>query len=660
MTTTLQRTAPQQEVKKLGYQPALDGLRAISVLAVVFYHADFVLLPGGFLGVEVFFVISGFLITTLLTEERMTKGQIDLKQFWIRRARRLLPALYLLLAVVSVAAILVYTDAAGRMGGDVLAALAYVSNWWDIYLKESYFAQAGRPPMLRHLWSLAVEEQFYLLFPPIFALVLLKFGKGKARLGIIVLALASTIEMALLFEPYTDPSRVYYGTDTRVAGLLVGAVLALSWAPWRSNIPAARSAARVLDTAGLVGLVVIGWFLTRVNEFDPFIYRGGFLALDIACIVVIAVLVHPAAKLSKFLAWPPLVWIGLRSYAIYLWHWPIFVVTRPELDVPFKGFPVFLLRMVLTFGAAELSYRFVEVPVRNGVLNHWWRDLKSSSGPQRAKLLRRGFTMASTFLLLLVMITVGLRAASTSSQREGLELAALSAPALEDPAAADGSAAQPAAGGSPAEKADLAGDANGSTASTIPTASTTPGAAPEGSTPTTAVVDPNATGGAPAVTAPPAVDPAAVANVVAVGDSVLLGASPAVSGAIPGIRIDAKVGRQFNDVLDVVGWYEREGLIPSTLVVHAGTNGIFSDEDLDKLFEIAGDRKVVLVNAKVGRPWQELVNQRLAAAADRHPNAVLVDWFGLATQHPDWFANDGTHLRPSGAAAFAELIRSNL
>jgi peptidoglycan/LPS O-acetylase OafA/YrhL len=654
VNTTIQRTAPKQEVKKLGYQPALDGLRAISVLAVVFYHADFVLLPGGFLGVEVFFVISGFLITTLLTEERMTKGQIDLKQFWIRRARRLLPALYLLLAVVSVAAILVYTDAAGRMGGDVLAALAYVSNWWDIYLQESYFAQAGRPPMLRHLWSLAVEEQFYLLFPPIFALVLFKFGRGKARLGILILALASTIEMALLFEPYTDPSRVYYGTDTRVAGLLVGAVLALSWAPWRSNIPAARSAARVLDASGLLGLVVIGWFLTRVNEFDPFIYRGGFLALDIACIVVIAVLVHPAAKLSKFLAWPPLVWIGLRSYAIYLWHWPIFVVTRPELDLPFKGFPVFVLRMVLTFGAAELSYRFVEVPVRNGLLSHWWRDLKSSSGPQRVKLMRRGLTMGTTFLLLLVMITVGLRAASSSSQREELELAALSAPSLDNPVE------DPAASDSTTTTAVGAADATTQTGSTIPTASTIQGPAAPAGTPTTTTLDPNATGPAPPVTTPPAVDPAALANVVAVGDSVLLGASPTVSAAIPGIRIDAKVGRQFNDVLGVVGWYEQEGLIPSTLVVHAGTNGIFSDADLDKLFEIAGDRKLVLVNAKVGRPWQELVNQRLAAAADRHPNAVLVDWFGLASQHPEWFANDGTHLRPAGAAAFAELIRSNL
>ncbi|CAN5608434.1 peptidoglycan O-acetyltransferase OatA [soil metagenome] len=641
MTVTAQRTAP----KKLGYQPSLDGLRAISVLAVILYHADFPMLPGGFLGVEVFFVVSGFLITSLLLEERSSTGMINLKQFWIRRGRRLLPALYLLLAVVSAASIMVYTDAAGRMGGDVLAALAYVSNWWNIFLNESYFAQAGRPPLLRHLWSLAVEEQFYLLFPPLFAFALVKWGKGKARIGIIVLALASTIEMAILFKPYTDPSRVYYGTDTRIAGLLVGAVLALSWTPWRSNQKAARSAGPALDIAGVIGLVIIVWYLTRVNEFDPFIYRGGFLLLDIVCIVVIAVLVHPAARLSGLLSWGPLVWIGMRSYAIYLWHWPIFQVTRPELDLPFKGAPVFVLRMVLTIGAAELSYRYGEQPFRKGVIGNWWRDLRSTTGPRRAALVRRGMTVGATFLILLVMLTVGLRAAATSRDRDALELASLTAPGLED-------------------------DADAPTSTTVDPSTTDTTAT------TVPATDPNAptTTLAPGATAPPTPDtqapvteaptttaaPVTQVEALAVGDSVMLGASNALTAAMPGIRIDAKVARQFDTVLDVVRWYEQEGLIPNTLIVHAGTNGAFSDGDLDQLFDIAGERKVLLVNAHVSRPWQDLVNDRLAAAAARHPNATLVDWHGLSTQHPEWFVNDGAHLRPDGATAFAELIRSNL
>ncbi|MHB1137576.1 MAG: acyltransferase family protein [Microthrixaceae bacterium] len=636
MTVTAPRVAP----RKLGYQPSLDGLRAVSVLAVILYHADFALLPGGFLGVEVFFVVSGFLITSLLLEERLHSGRIDLKQFWIRRARRLLPALYLLLAVVSAASILVYTDAAGRMGGDVLAALAYVSNWWNIFLNESYFAQAGRPPLLRHLWSLAVEEQFYLLFPPIFAWALYKFGKGKARVGLIVLAIASAVEMAILFEPYTDPSRVYYGTDTRLAGLLVGAVLALSWTPWRSTQAAARRAGPALDTIGVVGLVALGWYLTRVNEFDPFIYRGGFLLLDVICIIVIAVLVHPAARLSKVLAWGPLVWIGLRSYAIYLWHWPIFQVTRPELDLPFSGFPVFVLRMVLTFGAAELSYRYVEQPLRKGVLGDWWHDVRASVGPRRTALARRGLAVGGVFVVLLVMLTIGLRSAATSSERDSLELASMTAPGL------DGSTPDAIPGVDTVDTTTAPTSTGASTTTTDPTATTTTVAGQTTVAPTTA--------------APPTTLAPGTTNAVAVGDSVMLGAAGAIHTALPGVRIDAKVARQFDTVIDVVAWYEQEGLIPGPLIVHAGTNGAFSDADLDRLFEIAGERKVLLVNAKVSRPWQDLVNQRLAAAAQRHPNAVLVDWFTLSSQHPEWFANDGAHLRPDGTTAFAQLLADSL
>ena len=271
------RVAP----RKLGYQPSLDGLRAISVLAVILYHAGAKWMPGGFLGVEVFFVVSGFLITTLLLEERGQSGAVDMRHFWVRRARRLLPALYLLLAVVSGAALLVYRDAAGRMGGDVLAALLYVSNWWQIFLDESYFVQSGRPPLLMHLWSLAVEEQFYLLFPPLFVAGLAKLGHRRTRTVVLVVALASAIEMALLFDEGADTSRIYYGTDTRAAGLLVGVLLAMVWKPWTATRPAARRAGPTLDLIGGVGLVVIGWFMVRVNAYDPFIYRGGFLLLDL-------------------------------------------------------------------------------------------------------------------------------------------------------------------------------------------------------------------------------------------------------------------------------------------------------------------------------------------------------------------------------------------
>jgi hypothetical protein len=389
----------------------------------------------------------------------------------------------------------------------------------------------------------------------------------------------------------------------------------------------------VLDVVGAVGLVLIAWFMLRVNAFDPFIYRGGFLLLDIVCIAVIAVLVHPAARLSKVLSWAPLVWVGLRSYSLYLWHWPIFMVTRPDLDVPLSGFPLFVFRMLLTFGAAELSYRYVETPMRQGALGRWYHDLRSSDGVRRSALARRATAVGATFSVLVLLIGVGLYRSATSPDRQELELAAM------------GDATAELAGVPTAEQ----GDDPSAPVTTEPTTTTTTTTAP--GSPTTA---------AGAATTTTAATPAGQTDAVAVGDSVMLGAQSAMTAAMPGIRVDAKVGRQFNSVSDVVGWYVAEGLVPGTLVVHAGTNGTFTDGDLDQMMERAGDRKVALVNAKVSRPWQDLVNQRLAAAVERHPNAVLVDWYGLASAHPEWFAADGAHLRPDGARAYAELIRSNL
>jgi hypothetical protein len=345
---------------------------------------------------------------------------------------------------------------------------------------------------------------------------------------------------------------------------------------------------------------------------------------------VIAVLVHPAARLSRVLGWAPLVWIGLRSYSLYLWHWPIFVVTRPELDVPLSGFPLFVFRMLLTFGAAELSFRYVETPLRQGSLGRWYADVRRSDGLRRQALLRRGWVIGGTLTVLVLLVGFGLFRASTSPEREAIELAAT--------------------GEGDTELADVPVATEGDDPSAPVTS--------EATTTTTTTTTSPAPGSTPPTTA--AAPPAGQTDALAVGDSVMLGAQSALVQAMPGIRVDAKVGRQFDSLRDVVGWYAAEGLIPGPLVVHAGTNGTFTDADVDRLMELAGDRKVLLVNAKVARPWQDLVNQRLAAAAQRYPNAELVDWFSLASAHPEWFAGDGAHLRPDGARAFAELIRSKL
>ena len=354
-------------------------------------------------------------------------------------------------------------------------------------------------------------------------------------------------------------------------------------------------------------------------------------------------LVHPATRLSAPLAWAPLVWVGVRSYSLYLWHWPIFMVTRPGLDVPLSGMALFVFRMALTFGAAELSFRYVETPLRKGAIGRWYDDVRSSGGERRRILAGRGMTVGAVFGVLVILLGVGLYRASTSADRAAIELAAT---------AGDGSdlASIPTADPGDDPSAPVSTEAT----TTAPAPETTTAGAGSG------VVDATATTQAPVTAAPATTVAAGQTNAVAVGDSVMLGAQSALVSAMPGIRVDAKVGRQFNAVSDVVGWYASEGLIPGPLVVHAGTNGTFSDADLDRMIERAGDRRILLVNARVARPWQGLVNERLAAAARRHPNAVLVDWYSLASANPQWFAADGAHLRPDGARAFAELIRSHL
>ncbi|HPU40393.1 MAG TPA: hypothetical protein PLS63_12545, partial [Microthrixaceae bacterium] len=312
-----------------------------------------------------------------------------------------------------------------------------------------------------------------------------------------------------------------------------------------------------------------------------------------------------------------------------LWHWPIFMVTRPELDLPFTGWPVFVLRIALTLGAAEMSYRYVETPLRNGVFGSWWKGFRASTGERRAVYARQLVVVGGSSVALIALIGLGLQQAASSPDRDKIALEAAAVPDVDD------------------------GAAN----TTVPTTTTSTTAVPvtaPGAAPTTTVVPV----GAPSTTVPAVAQTAT--NALAVGDSVMLGASSQLKTAMPGVAVDAKVGRQFDKVTQVLQWYVSQGKAPGPIIIHAGTNGTFSDQDLDKVFEIAGDREVLLVNAKVERPWQDLVNQRIAAAAERHSNAVLVDWHGLSEDHPEWFAPDGAHLRPAGARAYAELIRSHL
>jgi len=369
----MQDLLPREVPERLPYMPGIDGLRAIAVVAVILYHAEFGFIPGGFLGVEVFLVISGYLITSLLILERVKTGKIDLKEFWTRRARRLLPALGVLLLLVTTSALLFARDALFRLNHDVLGALTYSTNWLMIFRQESYFEAFARPPLLRHLWSLAVEEQFYLFFPLIFAGVMILVSRRSTGYGQTARRFMgfAAVLMWLLYVPYEDPSRVYFGTDTRASGLFVGVALAFAWQPWRFTRMLARRGAIILNVAGFAALGFLTYILLTIGEYDIFLYRGGFLLVSILTAVVIAVTVHPQGALNPVLGNKLFVWIGKRSYGLYLYHWPVFVLMRPGIDVPWGRWPTFIAQITVTVLITEASYRWIEQPIRRRGFKVW-------------------------------------------------------------------------------------------------------------------------------------------------------------------------------------------------------------------------------------------------------------------------------------------------
>ena len=354
---------------RLAYQPALDGLRAFAVMAVVFYHLDYEWAGGGFLGVDLFFVLSGYLITSLLLREWDGTGAIVLRSFWARRARRLLPAILLLLVGVMLYSIY---DESGqqleRVRWDGLATLTYVANWRFVLSGQSYFDLAGPPSPLRHMWSLAIEEQFYILWPlVVFAVVKLSRGSRRVLAGVCLGGIVvSTVLLSVLFEP-ADPSRAYYGTDSRVHSLLIGCLLAVVLSRWQPRSSGSRAA---VHTAGATGALVIVAFWNRMSDVDEFFYRGGSMLYAVAVAAVVVSAIQPAGLLRWGLSFAPLRWVGRISYGLYLWHWPVIVYLSPA-KTGLEGRELHILRLAVSFVLATASFLLVEQPIRTGRLRGW-------------------------------------------------------------------------------------------------------------------------------------------------------------------------------------------------------------------------------------------------------------------------------------------------
>ena len=660
--------------------PGLDGLRAIAVLAVIAYHLDFGWAPGGLLGVGVFFTLSGYLITDLLLGARAATGSLKLGEFWIRRARRLLPALFVMIVAVVAWVTLFERTFLPGLRGDVIAAAFYVSNWWNIAREASYFARFGPPPPLEHLWSLAVEEQFYLIWPWLVWLVLFVTRKRPVTAGLALtglalgLSAASVIAMWVLYQPGIDPTRVYEGTDTRAFGLLIGAALAVVWPSRALSASLAHRSRVLLDGIGVVGLVIIALLIWRTSEYSPFMYHGGILLLTLATTATVATLAHPATVLGTAVGWAPLRWIGVRSYGIYLWHWPIIVLTDPPLDQE-PTLTLQALQVAATFIVAAISWRFVEEPIRRGAIGHLWGKLRSGEWRRPASSRRqRRRRFAGTAVALVLVGVLALDAAGLSgiigpqapesskmtaaSQREPSHPNVSSRNTVETPGKAGGEkgsggddGARESTNSADEEQASSSGDAASNTTS--------------------------------------------CESVAYIGDSTSEGMVLPNYLPNPKQRLDAQYARvgatkQFFEIsgarsivetlsttqasgLELVKQLNAEGF-EGCWVIGLGTNdaanvyvgsAVALQPRVDQMMKLMGDQPVLWVTVRslvTSGPYaeenMEKWNQTLEANCDKYPNMRVFDWASLTED--DWFIEDGTHYTSEGYRHRARLTANGL
>lgn len=634
-TATAQKSA---QVSRVPYLPGLDGLRAIAVVAVIIYHANSSWLPGGFLGVEVFFVISGYLITLLLVAEHERTGAVSLRDFWIRRARRLLPALFVMLLLLTLWTIFFEKDALGALRGDVVAGLLYGSNWFQVWVGAGYTAVNDFAP-LRHLWSLAVEEQFYLVWPLVMMLILRQGRRRLPRVALWFVGIALTIvvfvavlmptgrigvDCAVTPEAYwtigercvSKVDVLYLSTPSRATGLLLGAAMALVWRPYALLRGPMRKKGPLLDPFAVGGIVLLGYLMwnLHITELvgeegtyaDPWLFRGGFFLTGLATLLIIAALAHTKSLSGGILGNPVFRAIGERSYGLYLYHWPVFQGLRHETGIPLR-FHEFIGAMVLTVLITEFSFRFVELPIRERRFRATWASIVRQ-GAKNSRI--PAVAMAGTLVALPIFAGVSL---VTAENKPNAVQASLDE-------------------GAGAVVDSLEG---------VTTSQTSPSEATL----------------APNETAPPDTKaPAPHYEVFALGDSVMKGAAVALADL--GVVVDAAQDRQGKMGADIFRQLKDIGVTMDSAVIHLGTNGPMSQETLDRMMSSLTEvRTVVVLTGKARRDWTASNNEKIRALPTRYPNVLVLDWEReVEACVGACLTQDGIHLDKDGRIFYSQLI----
>ncbi len=578
--------------KPVRHIASIDGLRAIAVTAVVLYHLGISWLPGGFLGVDLFFVISGYVITRLILDSINKSGALDLRGFYWARLRRIYPG-FLFMVFSTIIFIGVWApEAIKRFLTDLPYALIGMMNWALVARQQDYFETVGRPPLLQHTWSLAVELQFYLIWPIILLTVLKYFGKANVARAALIIAMFSGaalffVSLQLDAANAQQVSHIYFGTDTHSLGLFLGSALAVSWIPQNLSANIAKRAQDVIDGIGVFGLLgLIATFLF-IDANNATSYQIAFpLAAIFGCLVIIS-LVHPASRFAPLISSAPFTWVGQRSYGIYIWHWVVFQVTRPSVDLTGESWALYLARVLLVLALADISLRWVEIPFRQGNIQNWVRGIKYRA--PRVQLRHKAYILLSILSLVAVSASISAQAISKSD---------LAAKQLLNESIID-------------EDEDLA-------ATTGDLGSTT--------------------------------------GVWVTGDSVILGVRAKLERQVHISLINARVGRQAPELLAAMGVDQIAVPESPIVFNLGNNNKLSLETVTDIFETIKNQPQIIVVNTAVPRSWRDENNKIIDTVAANYSNVKLVDWNKISEGKPQLFAPDGVHLSPIGSDAYVAAI----
>ena len=605
--------------KKTKYLPSIDSLRAIAVIAVIIYHIDANYLPGGFLGVDLFFVLSGYLISSLIIKEYKSTGTVNLYNFYVRRARRLLPAVYFMITVVLIIITLFNGVLLKKSYLDALFGYIYSSNWWYIFHKLDYFDSFGSQSPFKHLWSLAIEEQFYMFFPLIFLIFnrKSKSNNSNSKLNknfiyvVLSLILVSLIAHILLFD-INNINRIYFGTDTRAFSLLVGVVGAILYPMDRLSERTTKKDNMIYSIVSLVSILVLIGIMINTSEYNTWLYRGGFLLVAIIGLIIIISSGRQYTFMSKLLSFKPLVFIGKISYSLYLWHFPILVVTTPVSEIGNPNLFYVTLRIVLIFLVATGSYMFVETPIRKlGFVNYinllFKRIMKFKNNTKKI--------IFASIVLVTVVFTMGVFGKSVPY----LSTAFVTEMSNNKESQFISNNNENNTNNSSEHKDDNNNNQEGNKS-----------------------------------------EDKKYSSLLVIGDSLTVDIGEKIKEKYPGAIIDGKISRQLTAATALADQYANYNNENTAVIFQLGTNGFFTESQVEELVKKFDKADIYFVNVKVPRTWEKTVNKELDALKERHSDITIIDWYSVANNNQNYFEPDKVHLNSEGVETMVSLIEKSL